>query len=83
MSVGGGLSLIRDAVPIEAKRSALVSWGGAGETKYMFTHLLDMIWRLRCNLGPSIMADTSQLGMCLIWCSDPFSDWTGNDEWEW
>ena len=27
------------------------------------------------------MADTSQLGMCLIWCSDLFSDWTGNDDW--
>ena len=31
MSVGGGLSLIRDAVPIEAKRSALVSLGGGLE----------------------------------------------------
>ena len=40
MSVGGGLSLIRDTVPIEAKRSALVSWG-LERQKHMFTHLFD------------------------------------------
>lgn len=41
MSVGGGLSLIRDAVRIKAKRSALVS---SGEAKHMVAHLSIVIW---------------------------------------
>ena len=40
MSVGGGLSPIRDADPIEAQRCALVSWG-LERRKHMFTHLFD------------------------------------------